>query len=84
MTIACFNFDTVYVTGAYGRSYESVEAAKADWEAGKDFRIVSGPYISIRDVNLLIDMGFDRVVISGILLGKVIPIAGTTLWERGK
>ena len=24
---------------AYGRDYKSVKAVKADWEAGKDFRI---------------------------------------------
>lgn len=39
-------FDNGYLTanGAYGR-----EATEADWKAGKDFQIVSGPYFSIRD-----------------------------------
>lgn len=35
---------------AYGRDYNSQRAAKADWEAGKDFRDAStGSYLSIRD-----------------------------------
>ena len=39
-----FNKDILYLTGAYGR-----EAAESDWDNGKDFKIVSGPYCSIRD-----------------------------------
>lgn len=27
------------VSGAYGRDYKSLKAAKADWDAGKDFII---------------------------------------------
>ena len=34
----------VCLTGAYGR-----EAVESDWDNGKDFKIVSGPYCSIRD-----------------------------------
>lgn len=35
---------------AYGRRYTTWEAAKADWEAGKDFKIEGGgPYCSIRN-----------------------------------
>ena len=33
------------VTGAYGRI-----ATRADWEAGLDFKIINGPYLSIRDL----------------------------------
>jgi hypothetical protein len=40
---------------AYGRQYKTSEQAKADWNAGKDFKIVNGPYLSIRDVNYLKD-----------------------------
>jgi len=40
---------------AYGRSYSTVEAATADWEAGKDFRLERGPYCSIRDIDALRD-----------------------------
>ena len=39
-----FNKDILYLTGAYGR-----EAIESDWLQGKDFKIVSGPYCSIRD-----------------------------------
>ena len=40
---------------AYGREYKTSEEAKADWNVGKDFKIVNGPYLSIRDVNYLKD-----------------------------
>jgi len=40
---------------AYGRQYKTSQEAKADWEAGKDFKIVNGPYVSIRDINSLKD-----------------------------
>jgi hypothetical protein len=40
---------------AYGRQYKTSQEAKADWEAGKDFKIVNGPYLSIRDINSLKD-----------------------------
>ena len=40
---------------AYGRQYKTSEEAKADWNAGKDFKIVNGPYLSIRDINRLKD-----------------------------
>lgn len=38
---------------AYGRTYKTVEAARKDWDAGKDFRILNGPYCSIRDLELI-------------------------------
>lgn len=40
---------------AYGRRYNTVEAMRSDWEAGKDFsmRPGSGPYTSIRDLGML-------------------------------
>ena len=35
---------------AYGRDYKSAAAVKADWQAGKDFRIATtGQYCSVRD-----------------------------------
>ena len=39
-----FNKGMVCLTGAYSR-----EAVESDWLQGKDFKIVSGPYCSIRD-----------------------------------
>ena len=41
---------------AYGRSYSTKAAMLADWEAGKDFKILRGPYTSIRDIEGLRDM----------------------------
>jgi hypothetical protein len=38
---------------AYGRKYSTKESAVYDWKAGKDFKIVNGPYCSIRDVGQL-------------------------------
>lgn len=46
----------VTVGPAYGRDYSSFEAAKADWQDGKDFIILDAlhpyynKYVSIRDV----------------------------------
>ena len=42
--------ETLTVTGAYGRDYKSQKAVREDWKAGKDFKIIGGPYMSIRDV----------------------------------
>jgi hypothetical protein len=40
----------VTVTPAYGRDYKTQKEAKADWDAGKDFRDArSLQYCSIRD-----------------------------------
>lgn len=38
---------------AYGRQYKTVLEAKADWDAGKDFKVVNGPYLSVRDIYYL-------------------------------
>ena len=40
---------------AYGRQYKTSQEAKADWDAGKDFKIVGGSYLSIRDINYIKD-----------------------------
>ena len=37
------------ITGAYGRKYEDMDTVRLDWQAGKDFRLVGGPYCSKRD-----------------------------------
>lgn len=36
--------------GAYGRAYTETSRAAIDWKAGRDFKIVNGPYCSIRDI----------------------------------
>lgn len=41
---------TIILMPAFGRRYETKQAAVADWEAGKDFRIQgTSTYCSIRD-----------------------------------
>ena len=45
------------IRGAYGR-----EATQADWDAGKDFQIVSGPYCSVRDLKRIKDDGYEMIV----------------------
>jgi len=42
--------------GAYGR-----QAQKADWSAGKDFRVLGGPYFSNRDAPELLKAGFTEI-----------------------
>ena len=37
--------------GAYGRTYATKEKALKDWNGGKDFKILNGPYCSIRDID---------------------------------
>lgn len=54
---------TLILAGAYNRTYSSEEAVVADWLGGKDFRIVSGPYCSIRDIEEL-KAKFYRIIIS--------------------
>ncbi len=43
----------IEITGAYGRRYNSFVSAKKDWQAGKDFKIVGGPYMNKADYNPL-------------------------------
>ena len=38
---------------AYGRRYLNKEDMVKGWTSGKDFRVVAGPYCSIRDINYL-------------------------------
>ncbi len=47
------------LTAAYGRTYADKESAMRDWYAGKDFKIVDGPYCSIRDLDTLAAYGMD-------------------------
>lgn len=49
------NSKPLMIMPAYGRQYKTSEEAKADWNAGKDFKIVNGPYLSIRDTKYLKD-----------------------------
>ena len=49
------NSKPLMIMSAYGRQYKTSEEAKADWNAVKDFKIVGGPYLSIRDAKYLKD-----------------------------
>lgn len=43
----------IYLMAAYGRKDITKEAALSAWKNGKDFKIVGGPYCSIRDLEHL-------------------------------
>ena len=48
----------LFLLGAYGR-----EANEADWLAGKDFKILNGPYCSISDMEEIRLDGYDYVTL---------------------
>lgn len=50
------------VVPAYGIDYIDSSVMMKAWEAGKDFKIIGGPYISIRDTETLKDQGYTGVV----------------------
>lgn len=58
--------DTLIVVPAYGRKYYSAAVALQDWKDGKDFRILSGPYCSIRDSALLRREGYESLWLAGL------------------
>lgn len=62
----------LFLTAAYGAKYDtSADIAKA-WEEGKDFKVVRGPYCSIRDQEALkSDYNAVYIVQSGIKLRVV-------------
>lgn len=39
------------VIAAYGRKYTNIKAARADWFANVDFRMIGGPYINKADAD---------------------------------
>ena len=52
----------LFLMPAYGRYYETEEQALEDWNGGKDFKIVSGPYTSVRDREVLV-RDYGRIVL---------------------
>ena len=38
------------VMPAYGRNYKTREDVVEAWKSGQDFKVVNGPYCSIRDI----------------------------------
>lgn len=59
---------------AYNRVYETLDQAEHDWNEGLDFKILKGPYCSVRDSELLQQMGHDIVLKAGknMELSKII------------
>ena len=57
MVMAGFDRDYLIAVGAYGR-----DATETDWQAGKDFRIQSGPYFSIRDCETIKRDGVSQII----------------------
>ena len=57
--------DTIVLMPAYGRVYDSEHKILKDWNAGKAFKILGGPYCSIRDFDSL-TADFDRVILHWI------------------
>ena len=46
--------------GAYGRTYTDTAKMLNDWNKGKDFKVLNGPYCSIRDLPHMVRL-HDRV-----------------------
>ena len=53
----------ITIKGAYGRTYKDWTEAETDWVSGKDFKIVGGPYMSVRDLDRLIKDGYDPIIV---------------------
>jgi hypothetical protein len=47
---------TITLLGAYGRTYIDKAKVLQDWQNGKDFQVLDGPYCSIRDMDYLTRM----------------------------
>lgn len=63
--------------GAYGRSYNTWEDCENDWKDGKDFKIMGGPYCSVRDVDTMRQDGVRALYFitgSSVVLGKIVLI----------
>lgn len=52
----------VYLMAAYGRKYLTKSDVLKAWKEGVDFKIVGGPYCSIRDLDIMKNT-FDKVYI---------------------
>jgi hypothetical protein len=62
------------VTGAYGRSYDMAVDAIQDWFGGRDFLIMSGPYVSNRDTLRLLEDGYSHVHIIDYETSKTLAV----------
>jgi hypothetical protein len=62
--------NVLHLKPAYGRSYENQEMLMKDWEEGKDFKIIDGPYLSIRNLDHIRELGFRALIISSCTFVK--------------
>ena len=61
--------------GAYGR-----DTNMTDWAEGKDFKILGGPYCSIRDLDFMMRDGYEELVFvnrAGLIV-DVVPLTSAT------
>lgn len=68
------NTATLNIIPAYARRYKSAAEALRDWNAGKDFKIFDGPYLSKRDVPALTKEGYTRVAVHNYGKGVIAVI----------
>jgi hypothetical protein len=61
-------FNTLYASGAYGRTYDCLADVLIDYLEGLDFKINRGPYFSFRDADVLINDGYTHIDINGWLI----------------
>lgn len=45
--------NVLFILPAHGRKYNSVYEIVEAWDAGRDFKVISGPYLSVGDLDKL-------------------------------
>ena len=58
-------WSVLYASGAYGRKYDTLDDVLIDWLDGLDFKVISGPYFSIRDAEVLRNDGYKFLDVNG-------------------
>ena len=62
------NSKLLFASGAYGREYSDLADVLIDWFDGKDFQVISGPYFSCRDADVLRNDGYKYVKVDGWII----------------
>ena len=66
---------TLVLIQAYGRALNmDKEKVEKDWKEGKDFKLMHGPYCSIRDVDSIRRDGYDEIVVVGMRNEKLLTV----------
>lgn len=68
------HYEPVDVMAAYGRRYTEPKRAIDDWYGGLDFKLLGGPYLSVRDSYGLIARGYSHVRIIDVPTMQVIVV----------